>query len=720
MNPNNPAPDRKTVELVTTSTSSSKPAGDAVVDLKSPELYFNRELSLLEFNRRVLSQALDENTPLLERLRFLCISSTNMDEFFEIRVAGVKQKAELGSVQADPDNMAPQEVLNAISENAHVLVDEQYHTLNDVLIPELEKEQIRFIRRTQWTSAQETWVHDYFENDLLPVLSPLGLDPAHPFPRILNKSLCFIVSLKGKDAFGRSGGFAVVQAPRSLPRIIQLPAKEKGNGPYDFVFLSSVIHAHVDALFPGMKVTGCYQFRVTRNSDLFVDEEEIDDLLRAVEGELASRRYGAVVRLETADNCPDDLVHFLLSQFNLKHEDHYRANGPVNLNRLAAVCDIVDRPDLKYPPFTPSLPREFAAKKDMFAVIRRRDVLLHHPFQSFLPVIDFLRTAARDANVLAIKQTLYRTGPESAVVGALVEAAQSGKEVTVIIELRARFDEAENIALANRLQEAGAQVVYGVVGYKTHAKMILVVRREGKGLRHYVHMGTGNYHHRTARLYTDYGLFSADRDIGEDVHNVFLQLTSLGKVPKLNKILQSPFTLHDALLKKIAREADNARAGKPARIIAKFNSLVEPQLVQACYEASQAGVEIDLIIRGVCMLRPGVPGVSENIRVRSVIGRFLEHTRVYYFENGGDPEVYGSSADWMGRNMYRRVEIAFPFETKRLRDRVIKELKYYLKDNTQAWNLRDDGKYVLDRFGDTATPGFNAQAALLEQLAESQ
>jgi len=693
---------------------------ERIIDLRQPELYFNRELSLLEFNRRVLSQALDENTPLLERLRFLCISSTNMDEFFEVRVAGLKQKAEIGSVQADPDNMAPQEVLNAIGDNAHVLVDEQYHTLNDVLIPELEKEQIRFIRRSDWSDEQEIWLRNFFENELLPVLSPLGLDPAHPFPRILNKSLCFIVSLKGKDAFGRSGGFAVVQAPRSLPRIIQLPARLKGNGPYDFVFLSSVIHAHVDALFPGMKVTGCYQFRATRNSDLFVDEEEIDDLLRAVEGELASRRYGAVVRLETADNCPDDLVQFLLGQFNLKPEDHYRANGPVNLNRLSAVCDIVDRPDLKYPGFTPSLPDEFAAKKNIFDVIRRRDVLLHHPFQSFLPVVDFLKTAARDPNVLAIKQTLYRTGPESAVVDALVDAAQAGKEVTVVIELRARFDEAENITLANRLQEAGAQVVYGVVGYKTHAKMILVVRREGKGLRHYVHMGTGNYHHRTARLYTDYGVFSADREIGEDIHNVFLQLTSIGKVSKLNKILQSPFTLHDTLIQKIQREAENARAGKPARIIAKFNSLAEPQLVQACYEASQAGVEIDLIIRGVCMLRPGVPGVSENIRVRSVIGRFLEHTRIYYFENNGEPEVYGASADWMGRNMFRRVEIAFPFESKRLRERVVKELKYYLQDNAQAWNLQGDGKYLLGKPGaDAETPVFSAQATLLAELAES-
>jgi polyphosphate kinase len=688
-----------------------------VIDLKQPELYFNRELSLLEFNRRVLEQAKDERTPLLERLRFLCISCTNMDEFFEIRVAGHKQRAELGSVQAGPDNMTALEILNAIAVKAHELVDEQYRVLNEVLIPDLEQQDIRFIRRSEWTEHQEQWLRKYFEEELFPVLSPLGLDPAHPFPRILNKSLNFVVSLTGTDAFGRSGGFAVVQAPRSLPRVIQLRPKESGSGPHDFVFLSSVIHAYVEDLFPGMEVTGCYQFRVTRNSDLFVDEEEIDDLLRAVEGELASRRYGAAVRLEVAHDSPEEMVSYLLARFQLSGDDLYQVNGPVNLNRLSAVCDLVDRPDLKYSGFTPGLPIPLAHNKGIMRAMRKQDLLLHHPFQSFVPVIDFLRQAAADPQVLAIKQTLYRTGPDSAVVDALVDAAQAGKEVTVVIELRARFDEAANIALANRLQEAGAHVVYGVVGYKTHAKLILVVSREGRRLRRYVHLGTGNYHPRTARLYTDYGLFTCDNQVGDDVHNIFLQLTSLGRVSSLHKLLQSPFTLHEGLLEKISREARYAAEGRPARIIAKVNSLVEAQIIQTLYQASMAGVEIDLIVRGMCSLRPGVPGVSERIRVRSVVGRFLEHTRVYYFENGGDPEVFCASADWIERNFFRRVEVCFPIGVKKLRDRVVKELGYYLEDNTQAWELQSDGTYRRVIVGEGEEP-FSAQLALLEELGE--
>jgi polyphosphate kinase len=686
------------------------------VDLKQPELYINRELSLLEFNRRVLEQAKDETMPLLERLRYLCISSTNLDEFFEIRVAGLKQKLASGSVQAGADNLTPQDELKLISPKAHELVKEQYRVLNEVLIPQLAGEGIRFVRRGDWNERQAAWVKDYFEHELLPVLSPLGLDPAHPFPRILNKSLNFIVSLHGQDAFGRSSGMAIVQAPRALPRLIQLP-EEKGDGGRDFVFLSSVIHAHVGGLFPGMEVNGCYQFRVTRNSDLFVDEEEIDDLLRAVEGELSSRRYGEGVRLEVADNCPDDLAEFLADEFVLGSEDIYAVNGPVNLNRLAALADLVDRPDLKFPAFTPGLPARIAGANDMFQAMREGDILLHHPFESFVPVIDFLKQAAADPKVLAIKQTLYRTGPESAVVDALVEAARAGKEVTVVVELRARFDEAANIALATRLQEAGAHVVYGVVGYKTHSKMILVVRREEKRLRHYVHLGTGNYHPRTARLYTDYGLLSCNEDLGEDVHQLFLQLTSLGRVSRLRKLLQSPFTLHTGIIERIEREAEHARAGKPARIIAKMNAVVEREVIRALYRASQAGVKIDLVIRGICCLRPGIPGVSDNIRVRSIVGRFLEHTRVYHFHNDGAKEVFGSSADWMDRNLHRRVETCFPIEEKALKARVIRELGYYLSDNTQAWELQSDGSYrrLRPRRGRPCS----AQQTLLEEFAKS-
>ncbi len=683
---------------------------------RQPELYINRELSLIEFNRRVLEQAVDPAIPLLERLRFLSISNTNLDEFFEIRVARLKEQVVSGSVQAGPDNMAPQEALKRISEEAHRLVEGQYRVLNEILFPELEREGIRFVRRTEWNAEQEAWVKNYFENELLPVLSPLGLDPAHPFPRILNKSLNFIVSLRGKDAFGRRGGVAVVQAPRALPRLIQLP-RECAGGVHDFVFLSSIIHTHVDSLFPGMEVTGCYQFRVTRNSELFVDEEEVGDLLRAVEGELHSRRYGDAVRLEVADNCPPEMAAYLMNKFELTADDLYQVNGPVNLNRLLALIDLVDRPDLKYPAFTPGLPRSLARSKNIFAAIRAGDILLHHPFESFAPVVDFVRQAAADPKVLAIKQTLYRTGADSVLVAALMEAARAGKEVTVVIELRARFDEEANINLASLLQEAGAHVVYGVVGYKTHAKMILVVRRESGHLRHYVHLGTGNYHDRTARLYTDFGLFTSDAAIGEDVHKLFLQLTSIGRVSKLKKLLQSPFSLHKELLGKIEREADNARRGKPARISAKMNALVDPQLIQALYGASQAGVEIDLIVRGVCCLRPGVAGTSERIRVRSIIGRFLEHTRVYWFQNGGKEEVLLASADWMERNFFRRVEVAFPIEDGALRARVVKEaLSFYLADNTQAWILQADGGYR--RLGPDGDAPRSAQGALLKELAE--
>lgn len=687
------------------------------IDLKHPDLYINREMSLLEFNARVLEQAKDDSVPLLERLRYLCISSTNLDEFFEVRVAGEIQKNELGSTQAGADNMSPQELLKAIRARSCALVEEQYRVLNEVLIPQLAEEGIRFIKRADWTEAQEKWLRKFYEEDLSPVLSPMGLDPAHPFPKVLNKSLNFIVSLSGKDAFGRSGGMAIVQAPRALPRLIQLPSGTDGNGPHDFVFLSSVIHAFVDELFHGMKAKGCYQFRVTRNSDLFVDEEEIDDLLHAVEGELTSRHYGDTVRLEVTDQMPENLLNFLLQRFRLKQDQVFQVNGPVNLNRLQAVCDEVDRPDLKFPSFVSGIPTVLKRSKSIFATIKKQDLLFHHPFESFAPVIDLIRQAAKDPNVLSIKQTLYRTGPESAIVDALVEAARKGKEVTVVVELRARFDEEANVALANRLQEVGVHVLYGIVGYKTHAKMLLIVRREAKKLRYYVHLGTGNYHARTARVYTDYGLLTCDKVVGEDVHKVFNQLTSLGKVIKLNKLLQSPFTLFDGMMKMIEREKINAENGKPARIIAKLNSVIEPLIIQALYQASMAGVEIDLIVRGVCGLRPGVPGISENIRVRSIIGRFLEHTRVFYFENNGEPEVFAASADWMGRNLFKRVETCFPIENKKLRGRVINDLELYLKDNTQAWLLQQDGSYLRAEPGEDEL--FSTQQTLLEQLSES-
>ena len=682
------------------------------IDLKRPDLYINRELSLLEFNGRVLAQALDERLPLLERLRFLCIFSTNLDEFFEVRAARLQELQALGSTQAGPDQLGPTELLHAIGARVHEQVDIQYRILNDTLLPALAGQGIHFVLRSEWTAEQADWVREYFERELAPMLSPMGLDPAHPFPRVLNKSLNFIVVLSGMDAFGRRSFNAILQAPRSLPRIIPLPHATTGQ--HQFVFLSSVIHAHVGALFPGMEVKGCYQFRVTRNSDLFVDEEEADDLLRAVEGELQSRRYGDAVRLEVADTCPQGMTDYLLTQVGLEPIDLYRVNGPVNLNRLLAVCDMPERSDLRFAPFSPGLPAALGPSDNIFAAIAKGDVLLHHPFQSFLPVVEFVQQAAGDPDVLAIKQTLYRTGEASVIADALVAAARAGKEVTVVVELRARFDEEANIALANRLQEAGAHVVYGVVGYKTHAKMSLVVRREGRALRHYAHLGTGNYHPRTSRLYTDYGLFTCEPAVVEDVQRVFLQLTSLGMVGRFEHLLESPFTLHDGLLAKIEREAEHANAGRPARIVVKLNALVEPRSIQALYAASQAGVEVDLIVRGMCALRPGVPGVSDRIRVRSVVGRFLEHTRVFLFHNGGEAEVYCGSADWAERNFFRRVEVCFPVLDEALRARVTDELMLYLADNQQAWELLADGTYRRVDAGQAAP--VSAQQALLERL----
>jgi len=683
-------------------------------DLKAPDLYINRELSFLEFNQRVLALAFDETVPLLERLNFLCISSSNLDEFFEIRVAGLKHLEELGSAQLAPDALTIPEQLAAIHERASGLVVEQYRCLDEVLLPKLRDAGIHLVGRASWTEETRRWLEQYFELEVEPVLSPLGLDPARPFPRIQNKSLNFIVRLEGKDAFGRDSELAIVQAPRSLPRVVLVPQE---GGQRSIVLLTSIVDNFVPKLFPGIEVLGCYQFRVTRNSDLFVDEEEIDDLRRALEGELAHRRYGEAVRLETSRDCPDEMVSFLLRQFSLAEADLYRVPGPVNLNRLSAIYDLVQRPDLKYPLFTPGLPRPLAGGggTDLFAAIRQSDLLLHHPYQSFAPVMDFVRQAAADPQVLAIKQTLYRTGAESPLVDALVSAAQAGKDVTVVIELRARFDEEANIELSNRLQEAGAHVMYGVVGFKTHAKLTLVVRREAEGIRRYCHLGTGNYHPRTARTYTDYGLMTSGKKIGEDVHEIFLQLTSLTQTPRLKRLLQSPFGLHEAMLGRVAREAEHARAGRPARIIAKMNSLVDPQSIEALYKASQAGVTVDLIVRGICALRPGLPGVSERITVRSIVGRFLEHSRVFYFENAGEPELYCASADWMERNFFRRVEVAFPIEPPQLRERILRDLDIYLADNTQSWRLAPDGLYR--RAEPAGEPPSNAQEKLLASYA---
>ena len=658
------------------------------------EHFINRELSLLAFNRRVMAQAADASTPLLERLRFLCIVSSNLDEFFEIRVAGLKEQIKLGAPVMGPDGISPREIFRRVSQQAHAAVAEQYALLNDVILPALAAEGVLFLRRSLWTPAQAAWIRKFFLHDVMPVLTPIGLDPSHPFPRVLNKSLNFAVELEGQDAFGRNSGTAIVQAPRALPRVIRLPEKI-GGAPYAFVFLSSVLHQHVGELFSGMEVKGCYQFRVTRNSDLFVDDEEIKNLRTALQGELPQRHFGDAVRLEVADNCSPPMTEFLLRQFGLKDVDLYRVPGIVNLVRLMSVPDTVDRPDLKYPPFQPGLPRQLSKRYDIFAVVRRQDILLHHPYQSFAPVIQLLEQAADDPDVVAIRMTVYRTGTDSVLMQHLLRAAQKGKEVTVVVELMARFDEEANLSIAAKLEEVGAHVVYGVVGYKTHAKMLLVVRREEGGYRRYVHVGTGNYHPRTTRFYTDFGLLTCNDAIGDDVQEVFKQLTGLGKAGTLTHLWQAPFTLHPSMVAAINAEADAARAGRKARIIAKMNSLLEPELIEALYDASNAGVSIDLIVRGVCALRPGVPGLSENIRVRSVIGRFLEHHRIYYFHAEGAEEIYLSSADWMERNFFRRIEIAFPILGATLKRRVIREgLRAYLADNTQAWQMEPDGNYV--------------------------
>ena len=675
--------------------------------------FLNRELSLLAFNRRVLAQAADERVPLLERLRFLCIVSSNLDEFFEIRAAGLKEQIKLGSHAAGADGLQPQDVFRRVTDQAHDLIAEQYALLNESMLPSLAKEGIVFYRRSQWTDEQRAWIHDFFINEVMPVLTPIGLDPSHPFPRVLNKSLNFAVELEGTDAFGRNSGAAIVQAPRALPRVIRLP----GNlckVDYGFVFLSSILHEYVGELFAGMNVLGCYQFRVTRNSDLFVDDEEVKNLRIALQGELPQRHFGDAVRLEVADNCSPAMTDFLLLQFGLEHSDLYRVPGIVNLVRLMSVPDQVDRPDLMYPPFQPGLPKVLTKRYDIFESIRKQDILMHHPFQSFSPVIQLLQQAADDPQVVAIKMTVYRTGTDSVLMEHLLRAAEKGKEVTVVVELMARFDEEANLSIAARLEEVGAHVVYGVVGYKTHGKMLMVLRREDHGYRRYIHLGTGNYHPRTTRFYTDFGLLTANPEIGDDVNEVFKQLTGLGKATALKHLWQAPFSLHSKMLAAIHAETEAALAGKPARIIGKMNSLLEPEIITALYEASDAGVKVDLIIRGVCSLRPGIKGFSENIRVRSVIGRFLEHHRIFYFHANGKQNIYLSSADWMERNFFRRIEVCFPILEPKLKRRVLKEgLKPYLADNCQAWEMNGSGEY---RIKPTQRSRISAQELLMTDM----
>jgi polyphosphate kinase len=658
----------------------------------------NRELSLLKFNKRVLAMAEDRNTPLLERLRYLCIVSSNLDEFFEIRISSLKEQQRQTPGLVGADGLTPSEAFDRVQAVVHDLVDRQNHLLMDDVFPRLAAQGIAVLDPADWTLEMRDWAYSVFQRDVMPLLTPIGLDPAHPFPRVYNKSLNFIVSLSGQDAFGRSASIAIVQAPRALPRVISMPS-QVSNVPHGFILLGALINAFVGELFPGLEVKGVYQWRVTRNSDLFVDEEEITNLRQALQGELSQRNFGAAVRLEIDQHMPAQLESFLQQEFLLQPHDTYRVSGPVNLSRLMQICNVSDRPDLLFKEHHPRLPAPFdtigSDPRAMFDAIAQKDHLLHHPYQAFQPVLSFLTAAALDPSVVAIKQTIYRTGEDSELMRLLVAAAKAGKEVTVVVELMARFDEQTNINWAAKLEEVGAHVSYGVVGHKTHAKMALVLRREDGHIRRYGHLGTGNYHPRTARLYTDFGLLTANQTLCEDMDKVFSLLTGLGARRPLKALLQSPFTLHETMLALIRNEVANARAGKKARIMAKMNSLLEPVIINALYKASQAGVRIDLIVRGACALRPGVPGLSENIQVRSIIGQFLEHSRVFYFYNGGQETVYLSSADWMDRNFFRRVEVGFPILDKRLKRRVIAEsFLYALRDNQRAWKAQPDGTYV--------------------------
>ncbi len=688
--------------------------------MSAPTPFINRELSLLDFNRRVLSLAESGDVPLLERLRFLTIVGSNLDEFFEIRVAGLR--GALRSKTPLP-GMSLQEVrtqFSAIAEAAHELVAQQYRMLNVEILPALAARGIRLLRNDDRSEAERAWVADYFVREVRPLLTPIGLDPAHPFPQIGNKTLNFIVELSGKDAFGRDTAIAIVKAPRVVPRVIRLPPELSGDGAR-FFLLSSALHAHLGDLFPGRELLAYSQFRLTRDADLAIDEEEVKNLRQALAVELPQRHFGEPLRLEVAAGCPPRLSDLLLQQFELTEQDLYRCDGPVNITRLNSLIDEIDDDSLKYAEFSPGLPARLANATDILAAIRQHDVLLHHPYESFEPVVEFIRRAADDPDVVAVKQTVYRTGVNSALMEALILAARRGKEVTVVVELMARFDEETNINWAERLEHEGAQVVYGVFGLKTHAKLALLLRRERDDagvtrLLAYAHLGTGNYHPRTTRLYTDFGLLTADPDLCADVNEVFLHITSLAKAARMKRVLLAPFTMHRRVIEMIRREAEHAREGRPARIVAKMNGLIEEQVIKALYAASADGVVIDLVVRGVCALRPGVPGLSENIRVRSILGRFLEHHRVWWFGNGGKDDVWLSSADWMGRNLFRRVEVAFPVRDPELKARVIDEaLEVCLADNVDAWELASDGTWTKCQPKQGDQP-LSAQRVLLDRL----
>jgi len=657
----------------------------------APEHFLNRELSWLAFNQRVLDEALDPATPLLERVKFFCITSSNLDEFFEVRVAGIKQQIESDVVERSVDGLTATETFRAVHRRVRELVGAQFRCWREQLVPGLAQAGIRFLEVAELGPGDRMWVESYFQKQVWPVLTPLGLDPAHPFPQLLNKTLNLIVQLEVRSNGQTHRRLAVVQVPRALPRLVKLPRNDSRQ---DYVFLAHLVGHYLADLFPGTKLLGHWQFRVTRNSELYIDEEDSANLLKAVEDELHNRRKGEAVRLEVSADCPGEIRAELLDKLHLTEDDLYIIDGPINPVRLMTIVEGDHSPELRDPPFIARVAPALRDQPDLFAAIRERDVLLHHPFDNFSSVVEFLAQAAEDPDVLAIKMTLYRTGGDPRIVGALMNAVRNGKQVTAVVELKARFDEANNIAWARRLEEAGVHVVYGLVGYKVHGKMTLVVRRDADGIRRYVHLATGNYNATTARFYTDLGLFTCRPDFGDDASSLFNLLTGICQFQGTRKLIAAPFELHARMLKLIERETANARRGLPARVIAKMNSLVDRQVIEALYRASQAGVKVDLIVRGICCLRPGVKGVSEHVTVRSVVDRFLEHSRIFYFENACQPEVFVGSADWMPRNFFRRVEVVFPIEDGNLRDRVQRELlDTVLADNVKARVLQPDGSY---------------------------
>ena len=674
----------------------------------------DRDVSILAFNERVLDWAKRPEVPLLERLRYLCIVSSNLDEFFEVRADLHMSAFRNGDEKGTYNTKTFETVYNS----ARDLVNEQYSLYNAVLLPSLQKEGIKILSHADRNLVQKKWVRDYFKREVNPLLVPVGLDPAHPFPQVANKSLNFIVQLSGKDAFGRSNDIAIVKVPRVLPRVIPLPAKVAGHGKA-FVLLSSVIRAHLNDLFPGREVGQFSQFRVTRNSDLSVDEDEVENLRTALRKGLQHRQYGQALRLEVSDSCSEHLSDFLLKQFSLPKSALFRAAGPVNLVRLSQLIDLVDDPALLFPAYQSSFPKQLKQGESIFACMQKGDVLIHQPFESFDGVLAFLKEAVEDPQVLAIKQTIYRTGSDPAMMNLLREAVRRGKEVTAVVELKARFDEEANINWAEQMESVGAQVVYGVVGLKTHAKMLLVTRREGRVLKRYGHLSTGNYNPRTAKLYTDLSYLTSDVRMTADMETLFVHLASPSRLGKMNKLWAAPFFLQKNMVEKIDAVGAAAAKGLPARIVAKMNSLTDPVLVHALISAGQKGAQIDLIVRGACMLPAGIPGKTDNIRVRSIIGRFLEHSRVFFFEADSVQDIYLSSADWMTRNMTRRVELAWPVLELSLRQRLIDEcLLAYLHDTRNAWTLDADGKYR--RVEKQGRKPQSAQALLLQKYSPAQ